>query len=149
MTLDQRILIIISLVELLKVLMHPQSTRFYKAGEKIIEWWDNRFPFATINRNNVFVGYGVTCGCHTNADGTCVATPCKKSLQVGASGMTEDEARKRLKRWLVLAQFSPLDPAQQRQSHIAKGGTQLRELASDVCGWSELDADLDILLTKC
>ena len=113
----------------------------------MIEWWGrDRFPFARIERNGVHVGYGVTCARHCNANGLNAKTPCKKSLQIGQIGITEQEARLRLKRWVVMGKIGKLKEGLERQSHIACGGTQLSDLASGVCGWSELDPDLDILL---
>ena len=68
---------------------------------------------------------------------------------IGKSGdITLEEARKRLKRWLVIGtKFNTeVDPMQERQSHVSFGGNQLKDLASDVAGWSELDDDLDVLV---
>ena len=121
-----------------------------KANERVVEWWDGRFPFARImGPGEQIIGWGVTCGLHTNADGRCAGTPCKKSVTIGRSGLSELEAAKRLKRWLVTAQFHALEPASERQSHVAKGGVQLREYASGTAGWEDLDPDLDILLARC
>ena len=91
------------------------------------------------------MGYGVHCGRHVNADGTCSSTPCKKMLTIGKSGISQAEARLRLKRWLVAA--AHLDPARERQSHISFGGQHLSLLDSETSGWGEIpEADLDELI---
>ena len=136
-------------------LAHGTSSGWHKApnknksGEHIIEWWDGRFPFAKIVTNSVVVGYGVTCGLHVNRNGLCDGTLCKKSVYIGQTGLSEDDARLRLNRWLVYATFHDLDPEQQRQSHIGLGGPQLAHLGSDVLVRAELDPDLDRLLHGC
>ena len=38
-----------------------QATHKAAAGERIIEWWDGRFPLARIERKGVHIGWGVTC----------------------------------------------------------------------------------------
>lgn len=126
-----------------------------KPFERVVEWWGGgKYPFARIVKagpdgEEVIIGYGVTCGQHTNANGQCGDTPCKKALSIGKTNpIGEAEAAKRLKRWLVLAKFDPLDPTCERQSHIGKGGRQLCNLATGVVGWEELDGDLDILLEQ-
>ena len=56
------------------------------------------------------------------------------------------QAALRLKRWLVAGSVSALDPLMERQSHIAIGGRNLRELASET-DWGEFDhAELDYML---
>ena len=100
--------------------------------------WAGKFPFAQIFRcgTNEVVGWGVTCGRHTNANGECSGTPCKKSVSKGKDGvLSEEEAAKRLKRWLIAGHVDKLNPNCMRQSHVA--------------GWDELDPDLDILLQQC
>ncbi len=127
-----------------------------KANERVVEWWDGRFPFARIfgPANAVgtrkVIGWGVTCSLHTNEDGRCAGTPCKKSVTIGKGDeLTEEEACKRLKRWLIVGKIDPLDASCQRQSHVSKGGVQLRDFATGVAGWEELDPDLDTLLHTC
>jgi hypothetical protein len=117
-----------------------------KANERVIEWWDGRFPFAKILSNGFLTGYGVVCGLHVNKTGVCANTPCKKSITIGTSGITEDEARKRLKRWIIQGHIETLDEESARQDHVHRGGVQLRDLASDNAGWADLDPDLDVLL---
>ena len=115
-----------------------------KPGENVIEWWANKFPFARTT-----TGYGVVCGLHTNADGRCAGTPCKKNLTIGESGITEQEARLRLKRWIVVGEIhkGQFDPQCIRQSHVHVGGKHCKDLGSDVCGWSDLsEADLDVII---
>ena len=126
-----------------------KAVHIAKQGERVIEWWDERFPFARIERDGILTGYGVICARHVNVDGQVPNTPCKKSLTIGTSAISEDEARKRLKRWLIVGKIEQLDPNTERQSHVQKGGIQLRDFASDVCGWADLDPDLDILLSTC
>jgi hypothetical protein len=116
-------------------------------GEKVMEVWGDRFPFAEIKRKGVFVGYGVTCALHVNADGEAGGTPCKKSITIGGSGISLGEARLRLKRWLVAGKFHALDPAKERKSHIALGGLHLSHLGGDQPSWSDFpEDDLDALI---
>ena len=119
-----------------------------KANERVLEVWDGRFPFVTIQQKGVHTGYGVTCGKHVNANGKHALTQCKKSLTIGTSGISQEEAALRLKRWLVAGAFGrPLDPECERQSHIALGGTHCTEFRSgSTVGWSQLDADIDVLI---
>ena len=122
-----------------------------KPGENVLEWWANKFPFARIERGaaRVLTGYGVTCGVHTNANGKCAGTRCKKSLTIGESGITEQEATLRFKRWVVLGHIEKanFDPQCERQSHVNIGGTQCKDLRTDVCGWSELsEDDLNVIM---
>ena len=95
------------------------------------------------------IGYGVTCGLHTNANGQFSSTACKKTIHIGKKGITEAEARQRLKRWLILGtvQADKLARDSERQSHVGMGGAGLSELASEK-GWADLDADLDLLLAE-
>ena len=125
-----------------------QATHKAAAGERIIDWWDGRFPFAQIERKGVHIGWGVTCGLHSNANGKFNKTPCKKTLTIGTKGMNQAEAMLRLKRWLVCAIFHPLDPDEQRQSHV---NIPLDLLGSgpDEGGWESLDEDLDMLVSQC
>jgi len=125
----------------------PQAWYKAKANERVLEWWDARFPFVFILSNGIRTGYGVTCGCHANASGLYASTACKKSLTIGASGISQEEAALRLKRWLMLGKIGfASDPACARQTHVAIGGVHCRDLRSGVCGWSELDDDLDVLI---
>ncbi len=124
-----------------------------KSGDNIIGWWANKFPFSKIESNEGgrrrLTGYGVVCALHTNADGRCAGTDCKKSLTIGKSDISEQEARLRLKRWIVCGKLEAhrFDPQCHRQCHIRIGGTQCKDLSSDVNGWSELPADdLDVLM---
>ena len=60
--------------------------------------------------------------------------------------VTLDEASLRLKRWLVLGSLHPLDEDEERQSHIAIGGTNLQGLASTT-DWGDFGhAELDELI---
>jgi len=120
-----------------------------KANERVLEWWDGRFPFVFIAEHGIRTGYGVTCGCHVNASGLHAGTACKKSLTIGASGISQEEAALRLKRWLMLGKIGfASDPACARQTHVAIGGVHCRDLRSGVCGWSEMDDDLDVLIAN-
>ena len=67
-------------------------------GERVIEVWADKFPFARIERSGRLCGYGVSCLRHTNADGTGASTDGKQSIAIGKAGLSEDECRKRLKR---------------------------------------------------
>ena len=111
-----------------------------------------KFPSARIERSGRLCGYGVSCFRHTNADGTCASTECKKSITIGKAGLSEDECRKRLKRWILVGKFheAKFDPMRKRSCHIEFGGKQCIDLSSDnSTGWSELDPDLDHLLALC
>ena len=126
-----------------------RSNHRARPGEQIVEWWDDRFPFCRIRRNGEFTGWGVTCARHVNLDGTHAHTHCKKSLQAGASGLDEREAKLRLKRWLMAGRFHTFDAQCERASHVRIGGTHLADLGSHVHGWSDLNDDLDALLKTC
>ena len=95
------------------------------------------------------IGYGVTCGLHTNANGQFSITACKKTIHIGKKGLTKAEARQREKGWLILGtvQADELARDSERQSHVGMGGAGLSELASEK-GWADLDADLDLLLAE-
>ena len=61
-------------------------------------------------------------------------------------GMSEDEAKLRLKRWLMAGAIMPLTVGRERQSHIKLGGVSLKGLGSDT-DWGEFDhADLDLYI---
>ena len=60
--------------------------------------------------------------------------------------VSEDEARLRLKRWLVVGGVHPLDEDQERQSHIKAGGRNLEELASSTDSGDFGHAELDRLI---
>ena len=119
-----------------------------KPGERIMEWWggeERGFPFAFIVPGGVHTGYGVVCGRHCNADGHAAGTPCKKVI-MKQDGMSEDEAKLRLKRWLMAGAIMPLTVGRERQSHIKLGGVSLKGLGSDT-DWGEFDhADLDLYI---
>ena len=71
-------------------------------GEKVIEYWDGRFPFSKIESGGVLKGYGVSCGRHQNSNGLVPHTPCKKAMHFPAGGsISQDEASLGLKRWLI------------------------------------------------
>ena len=110
----------------------------------------NRFPFSQIAPGGVLKRYGVLCcRCrHTNnADGTVKHTPCKKMVTIGKSGLTQEEARLRLKRWLVVGSTGRLDPERERQSHIGMGGWHLSKFDSVKPGWGEIpESDLDKMI---
>ena len=122
------------------------------ATETVIEWWDGRFPFARIRSGKKLIGWGCTCGSHTNADGSQRGTACKKTVAIGALGLSEDDARKRLKRWVIMGHLHELDPLRERASHIGIGGRYLEQLAdTSTVGssqWAELDADLDTMIAN-
>ena len=129
-----------------------KATYRAKAGDNIVEWWGgDQFPCARITKDGMAVAFGVTCAKHDNADGTHSGTPCKKWLTLGP-GMTDTEAKLRLKRWILVGKLQEhsFDANTQRKCHIAAGGKPyLCDLAPDVCGWADLDADLDELLKTC
>ena len=107
---------------------------------KILETWGGgRFAFSWIESKGVHCGWGVSCGRHVNADGTMAGTRCKKAI--ASAGLTEEEAKLRLKRWLVAAKDpDALGVERQRQSHIALGGPSLAEFSS-TGEWGELDGE--------
>ena len=77
-------------------------------GEQVIEYWGgDRFAFARIMPKGVLSGYGAYCARHTNSDGYAAKTPCKKAITLGNPPMTEDEARLRLKRWVIAGTVGP------------------------------------------
>ena len=106
----------------------------------VLEWWADRFPFAEVYNRSAghIIGYGVKCGLHINEAGG-NTEPCKKMITIGQSGMSADEARQRLKRWLIAGATGHLeDPTMMRQSHIKFGGQQLKHLGSDVEAWGSM-----------
>ena len=124
-----------------------------KQNERVLETWAGKFPFAEIwsKDGTEHLGYGVTCGLHTNANGVAATTPCKKWLSLGKTEkLDREECAKRLKRWLVLGKIKgdSFNPECRRQSHISWGGMLLKDFASGVAGWDELDPDLDFFLSQ-
>ena len=115
-------------------------------NERVLEWVDGRFPLCRLMRRGVVDGWSIVCGQHRNENCRSYKTHCKKSITAGGGTLTEEEAVLRLKRWLVQGKLTALTAGKERAAHIALGGKQLRDLASDVAGWDELDADLPILL---
>ena len=117
-------------------------------GERIIETWGaGRFPFAQIESKGIHIGYGVTCGLHTNADGYAAGTACKKTIS-GAEHLAlgEEEIKLRLKRWVAAGLVQHFEPPRERQGHINCGGKGLRDLGSDG-SWGDLGhAELDAIL---
>ena len=125
----------------------PRARYRVKANENVLEWWDGRFPFVSIAGIGPKAGYGVTCGCHVNTSGVHAGTACKKSLSVGAEGISQEEASLRLKRWLISGKIGFVsDPECARATHVAKGGVQCRDYRTGIAGWSEMDGDLDVLI---
>ena len=118
-----------------------------KPGERVLECWAGKFPFAEVAPGGVLVGYGVHCCRHVNADGTVANTPCKKMVTIRKSGISQTEARLRLKRWLVSGSTARLDPEQERQSHISLGGMHLSKFDSTTSGWGDIpEEELDNLI---
>ena len=121
-----------------------------KPGERIMEWWggeERGFAFAFIVPNGVHTGYGVVCGRHCNADGHAAGTPCKKAIKK-QDGMSEDEAKLRLKRWLMAGNTMPLAAGSERQSHIKLGGVGLKGFGSDTDWGAFGHADLDLYIQE-
>ena len=117
-------------------------------GEQIIEYWGgDRFPFARIMPKGVLTGYGAYCARHTNSDGYAAKTHCKKAITLGNPPMTEDEARLRLKRWIIAGSVHNLEPkTRERQAHIDMGGKRLDDFGSDGTWGDWGNEDLDVLL---
>ena len=57
--------------------------------------------------------------------------------------MSHHEAKQRLKRWFISAQFQEgeWDVARVRSEHLKLGGVHLSHLASDAVGWSDMSDD--------
>ena len=100
-----------------------------------IPWGD--WSLAPISRGGVLCAYGATCRNHSNGPGD--ATVCKISRTLAHRGrvMSEDEARVRMKLWLLAGR--DIDPGQpnQRQLHLDIDPRSL-PLRSE----AEVDADL-------
>ena len=81
-----------------------------------------------------------------NADGFAAETRCKKAI-AKTPGLTLEEAKLRLKRWLVAGKsWLPLEPMRERQSHIGLGGKTLADFSS-TSEWGEFnDEDLNALI---
>ena len=97
---------------------------------------------ATIMRSGEKTGFGITCGRHLN-DADTYGTVCKKALTIGKSGISDEEAVRRLKRWFVAGlQDTDWDAVACRKTHGGLGGMQLRDYGDDTA-WGEIsDADL-------
>ena len=117
-------------------------------GEQIVEYWGgSRFAFSRIKPKGVLKGYGAYCMRHVHSDGYAAKTPCKKAISLGEPPMTEDEARLRLKRWIMAGSVHHLEPeTRQRQAHIDMGGKHLRDFASDGTWGDWTNEDLDAML---
>ena len=63
-------------------------------------------------------------------------------------GMSEDEAKLRLKRWLMAGAIMPLEGGRERQSHIKLGGVGLKGLGSDTDWGTFGHADLDLYIQE-
>ena len=118
-----------------------------------MEYWgkNRQFPFSKIEtgkgETKKLIGWGVGCGLHHNsvASGLATDTPCKKAFTI-AAGITEDEARLRLKRWLVAGHTTKLEVGKERYCHIKLGGQRLCHLGSHT-EWGEFGhADLDCII---
>ena len=66
-----------------------------------IPWGSCGWELAVITRHGVVVGCGALCKDHRNPDDI---NDCKKSVIIGESGLTFDDLRLRLKRWLIAGQ---------------------------------------------
>ncbi len=68
-------------------------------------------------------------------------------VTIGKSGLTQMEARLRLKRWLVSGSTGHLDAAHERQSHIGMGGVHLSLFDTVGSGCGDIpESDLDELI---
>ena len=94
-------------------------------------------PLSEVMGSDCVIGYGIVCGRHINV-GDKLATQCKKQclLGQGPNAISHLEARLRLKRWFVAAQFQeeswPIATTRTKHLRCADfGGQQLAFYASD------------------
>ena len=118
-----------------------------KRGSRIVEERGVQRGLATISEvwaSGPVIGYGMICGRHRNAADK-PSTQCKKQVHLGdgPTAMSHHEAKQRLKRWFISAQFQEgdWDVARMRSEHLKLGGKHLSDLASDVVGWSDMSDD--------
>lgn len=64
-----------------------------------------------------FVGWGANCGCHKNDDDR-PSTRCQTSLRSGHGGLSADEARLAMKKWLLLGAYIDADAPDARRQHM-------------------------------
>ena len=105
-----------------------------RVGER---WGSLGWELASVPSRN---GYGATCKLHTDLDNP--GKVCKKSVTIGASGLSINECRLRLKRWLVAglddSEWPPESDDSQASHHISMGGRYLRDFA---VGLTEVECD--------
>ena len=90
--------------------------------------------------HGVLEGFGITCRGHNDCDDR-PGTICKKSLSLGKSPMSHEEAKLRLKRWYVAGLNETWDPQTARSSHIRFGGRGLIKLGSTAEGWCTISEE--------
>ena len=97
-------------------------------------------------RKNCIIGFGITCKRHRNRMDE-PGVICKKMCTLGNSGMSHDEARRRLKRWYVAGLSDDIwETEDPRTYHLKLGGTQLMRFGDDCPDWAGIsEADLDLM----
>ena len=97
-------------------------------------------------RKNCIIGFGITCKRHRNRMDE-PGVICKKVCTLGNSGMSHDEARRRLKRWYVAGLSDDIwETEDPRTYHLKLGGTQLMRFGDDCPDWAGIsEADLDLM----
>jgi hypothetical protein len=86
----------------------PRPNRSFKWGP-----FDIAYIYST--GSDEIIGCGGTCGIHVNAGDDARSTKCKKMITLGKSGMTFDEARLRIKNWLLM---HVAEGADERKRHV-------------------------------
>ena len=98
-------------------------------------WGRGRWELAIIERDGVVVGYGATCKDHEDPGDSAV---CKKSVTIGKNGLSLDELKLRLKRWLIAGIDDDDWGEDKRTKHVGMGGLRMVEFA---VGLSEEECD--------
>ena len=117
----------------------PEPVAAARRGRIGEPWGKGSWALAPIrNAHGAVIGCGGTCKDHIDSNNPTLE--CKKQVQIGQSGLSYEELRLRMKRWLIagLDDEQWVDPEQKRTEHVAMGGRALRDFAA---GLSEEECD--------
>jgi hypothetical protein len=101
------------------------------------------FKVARVFSRGVPIGWGATCGRHTNVgDANC----CKKQIQYGAKDpLTDEQCVAKLKRWLISGFDIPTEGLASRKEHL---NIEIRRLAAETKTADELWRELEVRLGR-
>ena len=95
-------------------------------------WGSRHWELAPI-RDSVghVIGCGATCKDHIDVEGPRAGLVCKSSVTIGQSGLSFEELRLRMKRWLLAGVDDEAwaDRDRMRTHHVGMGGRYMHEFA--------------------